>query len=152
MEQEKAITIQEGLSEDQKALVGFTDLRDLASKSASEKIAALKTVTSYVGAPTESIDDYVGVVLEVTGAVIHPATVKQDDGSELEVNRVVFKLKDGKNIAFASAAAADFVEHYLFPLFGQGDFIEDGQPVTIPIVVNRVKTRKGYRTFNFQVV
>lgn len=144
---------QDELAEDQKALVpAFETIRDLADKPAEEKIAALRLVTSYVGAETASIDDYLGVILEVVGCVVHPATVSDESGNVTEADRVVFKLKEGKNIGFVSKAAADFAKDYLFPLFGQGDFLDKGQPVVVPIVVRQIRTRKGFRTYSFQVV
>ncbi|MBX6361649.1 MAG: hypothetical protein IRZ03_16410 [Acidobacterium ailaaui] len=154
MEEEKVTVTEDQLAEDQKALAlvpTFGSLQDLAQRPASEKIAALKSVTSYVGAETVSIDDYLGVILEVVGYVKHPATVKGQDGAEQEVERVVFKLSDGKCLGFVSKAAVDFVDNYLNPLFGMGDFIEDGQPVAVPIMVRQIRTRQGYRTYSFQV-
>lgn len=139
----------------------ITDLSTLASAKASEKIRALAHVTSYVGAKTVDVNDFLGRVLAVKGVVIHTATIghesnEVDENGERVVSyesaeRVVFKLEDNTVLGFVSKAAASFAQDFIIPLFGQGDFLEDGEPVTVPIKVSQISTKRG-RSYNFQVV
>lgn len=154
--QEKEVAVVDALAEDQQAIVPVigSSIESLATLPVAERRAALKVLTSYVGAETVQVDDYLGVVLEVVGCVKHPATVKDNQtGETVEMERVVFKLKDGKCIGLMSKAASDFVEQFLFPLFGQGDFLDENkQPFVVPIVIRQIRTRHGFRTYSFQVV
>ena len=149
---------------------GLAALKELP---ASQRVQALKSITSYIGAEGSKIDRYLGKTLSVIGCVTHSAKVRKsdenapkaqaivDENGELvevpaddeyvNIKRTVFKLQDGTTIGFSAVAAEQFANDFLIPVFGIGDFIEDGQPVVVPIVVNQVSTKKG-RTYTFQVV
>ena len=142
--------------------VKSSDLASIAHLPASQKIAALKAVTSYVGAKTVDTDEFIGRVMNVKGCVIHTATVSKEStkldmatGEKVidyeEAQRTVFKLEDDTVIGFVSKAAESFAKDFLIPLFGQGDFMEDGRAVVIPIKLTQISAKRG-RTYNFQVV
>lgn len=132
----------------------------LAEKKLSEeqflaaKNQALK-VTSYIGADTVDVNEFLNVPIKVVGAVVHDCTVGQDtvDKSTGEMGRTyseelrtVFKLDDGRVIAFVSKAAVSFAQQVLFPCFGIGDF---SYPVTLKI--KQISSSKG-RTYSFQII
>lgn len=140
----------------------ITDLAALASRPASERIKALAHVTSYVGAKTVDVNEFLGRTLAVKGCVIHTATVGKElnavdpeTGEKLtrydEAQRVVFKLQDDTVLGFVSKAAESFAKDFIIPLFGQGDFLEDGLEVVVPIKITQISAKKG-RTYNFQVI
>lgn len=144
------------------AIPHITDLSALASAPASERIRALAHVTSYVGAKTVDVNEFLGRTLAVKGCVIHTATIGKElnavdpeTGEKLtryeDAKRVVFKLQDNTVLGFVSKAAESFASDFLIPLFGQGDFLEDGMPVIVPLRVTQISAKKG-RTYNFQVV
>lgn len=139
------------------------DLSAIAHLKASEKISALRAVTSYVGAKTVDTNSYLGKVMQVKGCVVHTATIGKESKSKVdletgekvvdyaEAQRTVLKLEDDTVIGFVSKAAESFAKDFLIPLFGQGDFMEDGKPVIVPITLTQISTKRG-RTFNFQIV
>lgn len=126
------------------------------------KLARLREVTEYVGAPTERIDNYLGVRLLLQGIVRQTVTLShdRDDSDEETANiaadvepqtRVIVKVltPDGKQhfLSFTSVAITSWVEQYLIPEFGEGNFAEP-----VPVKVLQASTRRGNRTYNVQVV
>ncbi len=150
---------------DSGVLIGVDLKTAMAGKSATEKMAALREVTSYVGAQTEKIDNYLGQRLLLKGLVLQNATVRLQvpttDPITGEINeygeaeRVVVKFDpgDGKEhmVSFVSLAVASFAKNFLIPLFGMGDFKEDGKSISIPIIVRQTSNARG-RTYNMQVI
>jgi hypothetical protein len=136
-----------------------TTLAELRNKTHGEKLAALQQITSYVGAQSERIDNYLGQRLELTGAFIHACTVCNSDRQVdkitgeiepeyLEGERTVLKCHvngQDKVFSFVSMAAAGWVKTFIYPLFGIGDLDE-----SIPIIVRQQSNARG-RTYNFEV-
>lgn len=124
------------------------------------KLARLREVTEYVGAPTERIDNYLGVRLLLQGIVRQTVTLSHDreDATDEEFvadaepqTRVIAKVLTPDNkqhfVSFTSVAITSWVEQYLIPDFGEGNFAEP-----VPVKVLQASTRRGNRTYNVQVV
>jgi len=112
----------------------------------SNMVVAIK-LTSYIGAASEDVSARIGQPFEITGAIQHPCTVRDDDGVEHPETRTVLKVADGKNISFVSKAATSFFQNCLKPFFGTGDFA-----FPVKILVTAQAASGTNRTYGFQVV
>lgn len=128
-----------------------------------DRIEFARKLTSYIGAETHRLDQYIGKEVDVIGCIVHNATVKHEvliDGEPQEelINavRTVFKCVDKHgelfNIGAVSIAIEQFTKEVLLPLFGVGDWLDDeGNPFKVRIKVIQVSKGEN-RTYSLQVV
>lgn len=123
------------------------------------KLKVLQTITEYVGADADSIDNLLNTRILVVGAVAQDVQVRaqqpvvQSDGSISEYQhgrRVVIKIKNGTTgfvyVSFVSMAVAGFFDNFMFPMFGMGDWGAE-----VPMLFRSAKNKTG-DTYNVQVV
>lgn len=134
-------------------------IEGLRSLPAAQRIAALQSITSYIGADVTNLDAWIGKEMPIKGVVIHDATVGVEEIDKqtgeigrgyTDVQRVVFKLDGHQGVGAVSMSAESFAKTFLIPVFGFGDFMEDGKPVVVNVLVGQ-KSKGDRRTFTFQV-
>lgn len=135
---------------------GFIAEKTLTNAEAAQALAILAKVSAYTGAKAHPADEFLGQVVSIVGAITQPVNIGREVGVDKETGevikaytpavRTILKMENGEVISLVSKAAESFVNTFLFPLFGKGDF-------SCPVKLRITQISKGAgRTFNFQIV
>lgn len=120
----------------------------------AEKVAALAAYTEAVTAPSERIDDYLNMVIRVTGCFQHSVEVRNSSDYLVPAIRTVImidavageELQNVKNVSMVSITIAKAFRETFIPLLGSGTWEE---PVYMRF--KKVPTKKG-QTFTVRVL
>lgn len=133
----------------------FIAEKKLSEVEAAQTMQILAKISAYVGATSHRADEFLGQVVTIYGAITQPVQIGHDfvnteTGEESRAYspavRTILKLENGDVISMVSKSAESFVNTFLFPAFGKGDF-------SVPVKLKITQIPKGQnRTFNFQIV
>jgi len=133
----------------------FIAEKNLTQEEQLQAVKVLMKVSSYTGAKSHSVDEFLGQTVPIVGCICQPITlghefVDPETGEKRKAytpdTRTIFRMENGEVISFVSKAATTFAENFLFPVFGRGDW-------SFPVQIKFTQISKGQgRTFNFQIV
>ena len=118
---------------------------DLSSKSFEERVKLLERYTKITSDPDYDLSELLTKDFQIVDALFHYVTLTNDQtGQTNEAPRCVFITPNDETIACVSESAMRFVQTLQFTL---------PFPLPQPITINctEVKTRRGFRTFNFKI-
>lgn len=93
--------------------------------------------------PDKKLDEVANVmVLYVEHIVAHDVNIVDDSGLEVPAVRVVMVMENGQTVAGVSTGFKASLSN-LMAIIGQPPYSP-----SLPLIVNRVKTRRNYNTFN----
>lgn len=99
-----------------------------------------------LGQPTRSGSDLEKTPMEVSDVLVHKVNVTTDAGDSEEYIRVVLISPSGETCAFVSNGILSSLRN-LIQVFGEPKWVPP-----LKIKATLVKTRRGFRTYNLEVV
>lgn len=118
---------------------------DLSGMTQDQRVALLTRYTKIASDPDYDLSEILKKDFQIVDALFHMVTLENDKGEKTLAPRCVFITPNDETIACVSDSAMRFIQTLQFTL----EFPLE-KPVTLN--VSEVKTRKGFRTFNFRVV
>jgi hypothetical protein len=134
---------------------GFIAEKQMTGEQMAEAMKVLSKVSAYVGGTAHRVDEFLGQVVTITGAITQPVQIGHEFTNKEtgEVSRAyepairtIFMLENREVISLVSKSAESFVNTFIFPFFGKGDF-----PAPIKLKITQIPKGQN-RTFNFQIV